>query len=169
MAKVKVNFESAKNPNWFDDKSSKVIGDATVDAMKKSIAQGLSPVRGVGRFARYSDKYPESVRDKYPNKNKRPVNLYLNGWYLGYLTSWVNKIDKYIGIGFSGKDGVKQPVPTKVRQYFEAHNEGLNKNVPQRKHLPNAEGDNFTVSVEREYRNKFQQVVRSAVDKMNKR
>lgn len=173
MAKVKVNLDSAKNPNWFDTKSAKDIGIATVSAMKKMIAQGISPVRGEGRFTRYSEQrggsYPESVRGRFPDKKTRPVNLKLNGWYLKHLTYWVSEKAQYIGIGFSGKEGVKQPVPQKVRDYFEAHNEGLNKNVPKRKHLPNKDGDQFAVSVEREYRKKFEQIVKSAINKMNKR
>lgn len=174
MAKVKVSLESAKRPNWFGSKSGKRIGVATIDAMKNSISQGLSPVRGEGRFERYKnqgnkDKYPGNVRDKYPSKKQRPVNLYLNGWYLSHLTYWINKTKNYIGIGFSGKTGVKQPPPKKVRQYFETHNEGMHPDVPQRKHLPNDIGDTFTVSVEREYKREFERIVKSAINKMNKR
>lgn len=166
-------MEAAKHTDWLDKSTSRDVGRSVVKEMNRMIANGLSPVRGEGRFVRYSDQrggnYPSSVRGRFPNKKTRPVNLWLNGWYLSFLTYWFNVRKKYVAIGFSSKEGTKQPVPGKVRDYFEAHNEGMNRNVPKRKHLPNDEGDKFAVSVERVYRKFFEQAVKSAINKMNKK
>lgn len=161
MAKPKVTLkldpalERAVKNGVIDANTGKDLGDKVVEAMKESIARGVSPVKGEGRFIAYAaqrssggsgessfnkSKYPYSVMSKYPFKKLRPVNLYLGGGFIESITSRAKKNIIEIGhINF----------PKGIRDLFEAHNEGLNKNVPQRKYLPNKQGDEFVVSIMR--------------------
>lgn len=173
MAKVTTNFKSAKFlKKRLTANDALNIGDATVVAMKDSISKGLSPVLGVGRFERYSEQkggsYPASVRGRFPGKKTRPVNLYLNGYYLSFLTWWFSRKKKHIGIGFSGKRADKTSVPKFVMDLFEAHNEGMNRNVPQRRHLPSKQGEEFTKTIQAEYKREFNSVIRRHIKKINK-
>lgn len=175
MARVKTDFSLARTLK-INENDALNIGGTTEKAMKKSIASGLSPVRGVGRFKRYSEQigskpsnYPKDVRGRYPTKKTRPVNLYLNGWYLSHLTHWFNKRSNTVGVGFSGSYEKKTKPPKAVIDYFEAHNEGMHPHVPKRKHLPNKKGDQFTKTIQSAYKKEFERAVARAIKKMNKK
>ena len=132
---------------------------------------------------REKGKYPKTkdIQERFPSKKVRPVNLSLNGWYLSHLTYWLHKsklqklgaslgvsASKFktnykISIGFSGTEGKKTRVPKKVKQFFEAHNEGLNDKVPQRKHLPTGQNEEFSVSIMREIKKIIERRVKNLV------
>lgn len=126
------------------------IGKAVVKGMREAIAIGLSPVAKVGRFDGYaaqrkaglkpaSQLYPNSVKRKFPAKQTRPVNLSLNNKFLNTL-GYQKKARLEVGhIIFDDK----------TKALFEAHNEGLHPDVPQRQYLPNKRGENFLVSIQR--------------------
>lgn len=108
---------------------------------------------------RESGKYPWSVMDRFPDKKVRPVNLFLNGWYLDHYTYWFerrrtsrfSRSKNYsVIIGLSSSRDVYSAPPPDVFKYFEAHNEGMHKDVPMRRHLPTRQGEEFAVSIMRE-------------------
>lgn len=50
------------------------------------ISKGISPVKGEGRFKKYSDVYRDAIKKgRYPGKRQRPVNLKLTGELLNSL------------------------------------------------------------------------------------
>lgn len=168
---VKVKLDGLKIIKKLDHN---FIAGEVVGEMKNFITTGVSPVKGVGRFTPYKatrasnevkqfsktqqssrggyyrrlakvalskyNFYPNSVRNKYPSKTITPVNLYLSGEFLNSLTHRALKTGSEIGhINPSAR----------TRNLFEAHNEGLNKNVPQRRYLPVKRGEKFVVSIMR--------------------
>lgn len=175
--KVKLKFDGinrAISKGIIDSKTAGFLGQTIIGEMRAMISIGLSPVKGVGRFEGYkasrasqevkqfvsnvrSDQggyyrklsrklltsknfYPNSVKYKYPSKGVRPVNLDLTGKFLDTLGYRRRK--NGIELGHLSPD-------QRTRDLFKTHNEGLNKNVPKRKYLPNKRGDEFLVSIMR--------------------
>ena len=149
-----------------DEGFARTLGRAVVREVKRDISVGKSPVARVRRFegykvdrisaadraaARTGDRaararvrrarienrfYPNSVRNKFPQKRARPVNLELSGDYLDKLTH--RRIaGSSIAVGFFAAS-------RRTLDLFEAHNLGRHEHVPQRKHLPTVRGDNWT-------------------------
>jgi hypothetical protein len=173
MAKVKVStdFKQAKDlAKKLTYKDAQTIGDAVTDEMKRMIAKGISPVKGVGRFKAYAAQRSEA-KTNYPvglPKKTRPVNLFLFGGYLEFIRWWLPSSKSYVGIGFSGETGKKTAIPKKIRDMFETHNEGSQPEVPRRKHLPNEQGDQFARSVDVAYKKAVEKVIDQWVNLMNK-
>ncbi len=177
MAKVKVTLKFNGSLKAFEEGAviprgtQNSVGQAVINEMKRFIAIGLSPVKGVGRFVGYkatrasqevkksmvsrktshglvraevkrvlnqSNFYPNTVKRKYPGKNTRPVNLLLSGDFLDTLDYEVNA--KGVEIGHI-------QASSHTKNLIEAHNEGKNKNVPQRKYLPTGRGEEFADSI----------------------
>lgn len=138
MAKVRVEkrFEIVQLVNKFSDKNfSHDLGTELVTAIKAQIADGISPVRGHSRFARYKD------RTKYPADQKpaRPVNLNLSGEMLKNLTFKIkenNKIDVGILTGSA-----------EVKARAQAHNTGT-EHMAMRRFIPQT-GEEFSVRIMR--------------------
>lgn len=174
MARVSTDFKLARGlTDRLTQREAKIIGEATVYEMKKMIASGQSPVKGEGRFPAYAaqrkgkGRYPDSVRKQYPSKRRRPVNLFLSGDYLKYLRWWLPPNKGHVGIGFTGNTGKKTGIPASIRDKFLTHNEGQDENVPQRKHLPNAQGDQFARSVTSAYFKAVERVIAIWITEMN--
>lgn len=57
------------------------IGEELRDEMIDNLGKGISPIEERGRFPGYKnpDNYPLRVRNLFPNKRSRPVNLRLSG------------------------------------------------------------------------------------------
>lgn len=73
-----------------DNKTARKVGKTTIDMMKKRIANGLSPIRGKGRFPKYKASYQKQIRgggSRFRGKKIRPVNLLLSGKFLRGLQS----------------------------------------------------------------------------------
>jgi hypothetical protein len=167
------------------------VGAKVINMMKEMIAIGLSPVRSYGRFEAYAAQrsaneikrfavtqsknnqgyyrklsrqtlkssrlYPNSVKRKYPSKQTRPINLTLSGDYLKTLkhsASRENVKVGHIGVSASSKHG----------KMFDAHNEGGNQHVPQRKYLPNGPGEKFVVSIERVIKDIYTKALKSILN-----
>ena len=141
--------------------------------MKKFIAVGKSPVKGVGRFDAYAaqrlgtqkgdakSKYPWPQRKgKYPGKKIRPINLHLSGKFLKQLTHWVVSKNK-ISFGFNSPD-------EKTKKLIETHNEGKHPDVPMRRFLPTRKGEDLVVSVKRKTLETLQLEVNKVVQKSNR-
>lgn len=147
MAKVTISLKKAVNLRSINKSAHGDIAKSVVDEMKRMILSGISPVKGVRRFVQYAavrnknqKDYPFSVKNKFPQKSKTPVNLTLSGQFLDTLSYKAN--DKGSTIGHIDPS-------RRTRDLFESHNDGLNKRVPQRKYLPNIRGEEYSVSIMR--------------------
>lgn len=168
--KVIVKIDAFKDiENALDKRTMQTMGDAIVREMKVNIAAGLSPVEDVGRFEAYASqrennpsKYPnESLRQK-TGKTKRPVNLNLWGGYLDNIVAIVPSKNA-VGITFRNFTG-------KIKDLYEAHNLGTlqGKNVPQRKHIPNEQGEEFNRNISQKFLEFLANAVDNAIKKSNK-
>ncbi len=127
------------------------LGTLIVDGSKKSIANGISPVRGVGRFEGYKDpvKYPGDL------KASRPVNLYLTGEMVNSLNFRKEGEKLLVGI-------FDDEVSEKLMARVDTHNRGTHKHVPRRQFIP-AKGQEYIVSIQSQikklYRERISEVL----------
>lgn len=132
MAKARVSVKLSKEfqrkistlgNRLVDDKLANQVGTMLVEESKRLISNGISPVRGVGRFEGY--KNPEA----YPGNKKpaRPVNLSLTGTMLSYLNFKRN--GQVIEFGIIN-------APAKVNTIARVHNTGEREDIPQRQFIP---------------------------------
>lgn len=133
----------------------KALGNAVVSDMKDFIARGQSPVSDQGRFVAYKDK------DKYPGNKKpsRPVNLFLSGDMLSDL-KYQSKEGTSIEVGI---------ITSSAETFAKAatHQSGLN-GVPQRKFIPDGEGDEFSVKIQRTIKDVQEVFVSDLIKKLNR-
>lgn len=145
------------------------IGDAVIEEMQSAIAKGISPIKQAGRFPAYkwagkkslarksgskkkdadrifSNKYPFSVQDKFPQKKERPVNLKLSGSFLKNLKAKVLNNKLYIGF-------FEEPWTL----YESGHREGVN-GQPKRPIIPDGVKEEFSQSIYRRLVKSLQQV-----------
>lgn len=188
MAKLKVTLKlDPKLNKMFDRKFQNDLGRQVVTEMKKLIAKGISPVKGVPRFEAYAVQrksaenrtvaqvqgakglnrktsksnslkhlYPNSVKNKFPGKQARPVNLFLDGSFIDTIS--YKSSDNKVEVGHIDMD-------KNTRNLFEAHNEGLNRNVPKRKYLPNKRGEEFVASIKTLIKSIYSAKIRSILNK----
>jgi hypothetical protein len=111
-------------------KTFEKAGNDAIKEIKELVAKGNSPIKGEGRFPAYKNPktgYPATVRNKYPSKKSRPVNLYLSGKFLKQLKVKVNVERKpKIQIGFFDQYG---------KTLEQGHREGAN-GQPSRPIIP---------------------------------
>jgi hypothetical protein len=164
MAKVKVTsrFKILELLDSFvDNATANDLGKTIVTEAKQNISEGLSPVRGYGRFERYKnpEKYPLGLPPGL-KKNQRPVNLDLTGEMLaGYDYRLSHKKDT-IEVGMvSGSAFAKEKA-----QY---HNEGT-PNMAQRKIVPD-EGEEWSVSIMRKIRDLYSRRLEFLIRQANKK
>jgi len=172
---VKVKFpglDSLNKEKIVTDSFRKKLGKRVLKDVLDSIAVGKSPVRGQGRFKGYkvdrsagepaSQLYPNTVKKKFPDKRKRPVNLKLNG-------------DLLKAFGWKSiKGGIEFGLITtkeKLKKIFEAHNEGTNtkKKVPKRQLLPTGPKDKFIITIQRRIRNLYLARIRQLLSKAKRK
>lgn len=118
MAKTKVNLTALKKlldgiPKEAALASNRAIAAILEKKIKDLISKGISPIEGDGRFPAYKaqleknkKKYPDSVKKKFPNKRRRPVNLFLSGRFLKELKAIPKRIN-LIAVGFFSPYGQK--------------------------------------------------------------
>lgn len=131
------------------------MGEMLVEEVNKFVANGISPVEGEGRYAAY--KNPKT----YPGdlKRARPVNLYLTGNMLAYLSfRGEGSIVKFGFIGMSEK----------VAKKVETHNDGKHPHVPKRQIIPGP-GQKFIVSIQRKIVSVFRKRVAKLIANMNRK
>ncbi len=137
------------------------LGNSILRETKNLVGVGKSPVKGKGRFPAYAKQrkgsgYPDTpdIRRRFPSKKTRPVNLELSGKFLKALG--FKKTDG--GIDFGWIDPSED-----IKKLIDAHNNGLNKNVPQRKVIPNADGEDYTASIRRLIKDIYLQRIRAII------
>jgi hypothetical protein len=109
---------------------SELYKSGLVDTIVGFIRKGVSVVQGEGRFKEYSDGYIKAIKDKrYPGKKRSPVNLTQSGDMLNSLK-------------FQKSDGILK-FTSPLAQY---HNDGEG-NLPERRLLPNRDGERFNPRV----------------------
>jgi len=173
MAKTKVTLKWNGSLKTFADgtlvdaNTAKTLGSTVISLMNEAIAKGLSPVADWGRFAKYAAQRNVTAKGKagrsqrkrlYPFNIKplNPVNLKVTGAFLETI-KYQRSAKNGIELGHLKPDD-------KTEALFEAHNEGLNKYVPQRKYLPNKKGELFIVSIMRAIRNVYSQRIKSIIN-----
>lgn len=113
------------------------LAEEFIPEVKKFILRGISPVVGERRYQAYKNP------DKYPGGRKpnRPVNLRLSGDMLDAFT-FRDRAGTGFELGwFGGKEGKKA----------SNHNNG--DTVPERRLLPDREGERFNASLTRFIKN----------------
>lgn len=138
------------------------VGKGIEKEIKRNTARGISSVRGKGRFQKYSTGYEHYITSK-KIKRKKPVNLWINGWFMSFIQAWVAGKNNYIWVG------LVDDAPQKAKDMFEAHNEGMNRRmkVPQRQFLPTKEGQEFKATINNLIRNRFLKRIEKYIRKQN--
>lgn len=174
--KVTLKLDPKIDPKFmFNKQFMDRVGFKVVVKMREFIAKGLSPVKGVGRFEAYAaqrksekttqningrrttvnkKRYPFTVKHKFPSKQTRPVNLSLNDSFLNTISHDASKAQVEIG---------HIDIDQHTMDLFKAHNEGLNKNVPKRKYLPNKRGEDFVATIKSMIKSIFSSRIKSVL------
>lgn len=158
MAKAKVTSRFqilSLLENFIDSATAKDLGQTVVSEARDNISQGLSPVRGYGRFQAYKN------RKSYPGdlKSARPVNLKLSG-------------DMLRGFGFrvSGKDAVVVGMVggSSFDKEKAAYHQAGTPTMAQRKIVPD-EGEEWSVSIMRKIRDVYGKRLENLIRQANKK
>lgn len=158
MAKVKVTskFQILELIDKFvDGTTANALGKTVAEEALENISQGLSPVRGYGRFEAYKD------RKKYPGdlKPARPVNLWLSGAMLKAYWYRLGRQKDSIEVGMvrgSASDIEKA----------QHHQDGT-EHMAQRKIVP-GEGEEWSVSIMRAIREVYSKRLSDLIRQSNK-
>lgn len=131
------------------------MGNTLREEMIDTIKRGVSPIEGDGRFPAYKNpsRYPDKVRDLFPNKRRRPVNLRLSGRFWDALTY---KITGDSRLQFGRRSGPSIEVGFYDRTNFlkeRGHREGAN-GQPRRPIIP-ARGEAFSRRIVRKVRDRL--------------
>lgn len=109
------------------------------------------------RTSQRKDLYPNSVKKKYPSKQRRPVNLKLSGDMLDAL--WFKGISGGIKIGLIA-------ATERIKTIFRAHNDQSDpkRRFPRRAILPTGLGETFVPKLMRiareEYLKRIREIIR---------
>ena len=136
MANVKVKVNTSKlrrNLSKVNPAVNKSVATFLPELIQKVILKGLSPVKGQGRFKRYSDSYRSAIKKGYvDNKSKiSPVNLSQTGQMRKSIYSKAN--NKSVTVAFRDEKA-------------EYHNKGTDR-LPRRAMLPTESGEEFNSSI----------------------
>lgn len=144
LDKIKEEFKEAN----FDD---------LIDAIIKQISKGISPVRGIGGFQKYSIAYKEQIRDPFtiPHRLKKdkisPVNLKLTGRMHDSLSHEPSK------------DGVR--LEFRDKKAFWHNNTGAGKSRVIRRILPTESGERFNDLLTQRLTGIFRRVVKKVTSR----
>lgn len=149
--------------NFIDDATANAIGRTVVDEAKEMISSGQSPVRGVGRYAVYSDTYKSAIktakRGDLLAKTVRPVNLHLSGEMLdGYGFRHKNSTTLEIGMVSGSKE----------RKEIAGYHQAGTRRMPARPLVP-GENEEWAVSIMRAIRDVYGKRLRQLIERSNKK
>jgi len=163
MAKIKVTtkFKILELIDRFvDDTTANAIGNTVVTEAKKLISEGQSPVRGIGRFKRYSESYKTAIKGKskaLAGKKVTPVNLNVTGKMLA-LFGYRIKND-VIEVGYT-EAGEHDDLP----KYHQAGSG----NMPSRPTVPQS-GEEWTITIMRAIRDAYGARLEKLIRQANKK
>lgn len=136
MSNVKVDFRDAKKQiQKYKKVAAREVAKTLEVEIVTSISRGISPVKGEGRFNKYSDSYTKQIKAGTYGESKRirPVNLKLTGDLLRSLI--VKATKKGISVIFDNK-------------LADIHNRvGAGKSKAIRRMLPTQRGEEFSRSI----------------------
>jgi len=154
MGKVTVDFRDAqKKFDQFKNKAKDKAVNVLKTEVRDSLLRGVSPVKGFGRFQKYSPLYLNQIKTLYFRIGKRPspVNLKLTGKLLESLFTRVKR--NGVVIGFDNF-------------LADIHNrEGAGKSKVVRRMLPTGSGESFSVSITNRLRESVAAVAREIFKK----
>lgn len=129
------------------------LGAVAVKEMRLSLERGISPVRGERRFAAYSASYTEAIKKGWLEHEKkvRPVNLILSGRMLRSIEYKAQKGLLEVGIW-----------DAEMVELAGYHQEGT-PNMPQRKFIPDTQGEYLTVTIDRALINKLKEIINRSI------
>ncbi len=178
MAKVKVTvkFDIINELKlFFNPDVTRKVGKTTIKEMKKMITRGVSPIKGRGRFPAYAIQRG-TLREKrqgippgsgYPDgidgKNRRPINLTLSGDMLDAL-SFKEINNKSIDVGFLR--GTSQDILDRAKTHQKGDS---TRNIPQRRFIPAAEGEDFKITIRRAINKIFENRLSKLIQRSNKK
>jgi hypothetical protein len=137
MAKVKTDLRGAKAKiKRFKKQAKRDLREKLQEEIVANITAGNSPVKGVGRYEKYSDSYRSDIKSgryREYSKRTRPVNLRLTGDLLKSL--FVKVTSKGLKVGFDNR-------------LADIHNRrGAGKSKTIRRMLPTNDGEEFNRSI----------------------
>jgi hypothetical protein len=156
MARVKINLKDIQKLLSEAPAKAALTSKGKIAALVKEkilslVAKGISPIEGNGRFPAYKPKnkkkptYPDTVKNAFPSKRRRPVNLYLSGDFLKSLRSRGLNVNLIV-VDFADEYGDTLEL---------GHRQGANGQA-KRPILPTARGESFTkvirAAILKEYR-----------------
>ena len=111
--------------NWQKDAPPIIIKN-----IKDTIGRGNSPVKGNGRFVKYSDSYTEAIKKgRYGSKKLRPVNLNLTGKMMktlisrntqgGFVVFFTSKLAKIHSKDGAGKSKTIRKIMPQDKEVFK--------------------------------------------------
>ena len=103
--------------------------------------------------------YPRTVKDKFPDKKDRPINLYLDGTFLSNIGyNWTK-----LGIEYGLQSDRKLMV-----DMFQTHNNGTHKDVPQRKFVPVNPKDKYVKAITLGIKEIYSDRIKDIIKRMNR-
>lgn len=125
--------------------------------IKSDISSGISPVKGRGRFQKYSDSYRRQIDRYYSSfgKRKSPVNMKLSGQMLSTLKAFV-----------SGGN-VKVRISDELADIHNRRGAGRSKVV--RRLLPTNNGETFNTKISQNIEDLLIKIVNNTVRVTNRR
>lgn len=129
------------------------LGAVAVKEMRLSLERGISPVRGERRFAAYSKSYTDAIKKGWLEHEKkvRPVNLILSGRMLRSIEYKAQRGLLEVGIW-----------DAEMVELASYHQEGT-ANMPQRRFIPDTQGEYLTVTIDRALINKLKEIINRSI------
>ena len=156
MARTKLNLKGfQKIKKELGNKAPyKAVAQTAVSEIKKSIANGVSPVRGKRKFRRYSSSYLNQILNGYGltgryGKRPLPVNMELSGKMMNSLKYKINA--GKISLFFTDKKA----------EYHDIS--GVGKRKVKRRLLPTRPGEKLSVRIDKEIRGSIQKLTNRLV------
>ena len=149
LAKITVKLDGLKQDlKKFQRATGKALARELPNIIRKEIEGGRSPVKGFGRFERYSQSYSDAIKaGRYDGKRTRPVNLKLTG----------EMLSKIKGVPLSNGMRLKFDDPL-----WDIHNDkGAGKSKTVRRLIPTNEGEEFNLSIQRDVREILNRIARN--------
>lgn len=130
MARAKFKFNDKKKFDKLIRELKKEVPKAVKESILRDIKGGRSPVKGEGRFKKYSSLYIKAIKSgKYSEKRIRPVNMKLTGKMLKSFYSKAKKKSLLIGfddikadyhnrLGAGKSKVIRRLLPTELDEEF---------------------------------------------------
>jgi len=142
----RIERDFAKKSDVLVRKMSEAGGRIITEETKRMVDAGISPVKGKGRFKKYSESYSKQIkRGKVQGKSTRPVNLKVTGKMMKSLE--YKKITNGVRILFTDEKALY-------------HNKlGAGKSKVKRRIMPIDEGEEYSRVITSRLTNAFRKLM----------